>query len=416
MLAAVKDSVVYGAVEEGSLFIVALDATTGRERWRHLADVGARYAGGTATPATDDELVYFLERLPGKRLFKQSTIVAVDAVTGETRWQASARGLAHPALWRCGDEVCATVVADDGAKVEQHFDRATGEWIRSGEVGLPAGASLQLGSSADGRWALVAGYEPATVAQVDTATGDVAWSLPVERAFASDVSPGNGGSAKLVDGTWVVSLAGRVWYEDQMVNGSYDFKDGEGSLPSALAGLSLSGAVVWQRPRQHLCNFLDGAEWVACDGVERWQAGARKMHLRPTFAEGFDPRTGSATWRLPLDGTFDDFLKQSVQIDDTTFAVRLPGGTTLIDIATGPEGPAPAELTGWCAVRVTPDAMIDNTRSVKDYQGTTVFDPCRLDGSTSPTPSLPVPATVGVRAGGFSVWPGGEQIHGARNP
>jgi hypothetical protein len=350
------------------------------------------------------------------RLQRQSAIVAVDAVTGETHWRADARGRALPSLWRCGAEVCASVIEDDGVEVFQHFDRATGRWVRTERVGLPTGPSLRLGSSNDGRWTLVAGYEPPSIAQIDTTTGNVAWSLPVEQAFASDVSPDNGGHATFVDGIWVATLNGRVWYKDQMSNGSYAFKDGEGGLPSALAGLSLSGTVVWQRPHQHRCNFVDRTDWVACDGVEHWKADEHKMHLRPTFAEGFDPRTGTATWTLPLDGTFDDYLSRSVRIDDTTFAVRLPSGPVLIDVAAGPKGPPPSELTGWCSNHRTPEVNIANTRALNNYMGTPIFDPCLLDGTPAPTPPLPVPAFAGVRVDDFNVWAGDTGIHGVRNP
>ena len=149
--------------------IVALDALTGRERWR------VRTAGdGAAAPAVVDGAVYLAS--------ESGTVTVVDAVNGAPRWQrtvattdnADGRGwLGTPAV------AGGLVLVSDHLRVLHALDAGSGEerWR------FEAGGEMVGDPVVDGDTVYVASFdpergggEPGRLNALDTATGGVRWS------------------------------------------------------------------------------------------------------------------------------------------------------------------------------------------------------------------------------------------------
>ncbi|MFJ8791776.1 PQQ-binding-like beta-propeller repeat protein [Streptomyces sp. NPDC102462] len=243
------------AAADGQVFVVgqdgilhAIGADDGRERWQ-------RQVGHSAAPVVDGGLLYLVHH-PAYLLRDASRLRALDAATGEPRWE---RPL--PDGSGSGPAVADGRVHVHGAKgALSAFDAASGErlWHR-------AGGDTQLTcctpSVVDGT--LYVGTGRAELHAYDAATGEHRWGSQ---------------AAGVIDGTPSVS-GGLVIVGD--------------SHGGAYACRADSGAPVWHLPSAY------GASSVAISGDSAWLVTAKAG--RKLFKVG--RADGAVRWRHTLDGS-----------------------------------------------------------------------------------------------------------------
>ncbi|ELY92910.1 pyrrolo-quinoline quinone [Natrialba hulunbeirensis JCM 10989] len=158
------DGIVY-AITPATDRVIALDASSGQQRWERV--VGQELSSGTNQPAVSDGTVY-VSSTPGD-------LVAFDAETGATRWQARPAPREESALqYR---EFQAPTVTDAGIVVPDRngvalFDRADGslvwDYFHDGN-GIDGSAAV-----ADGTVFVTDGTE--ALHAVDLETGEREWT------------------------------------------------------------------------------------------------------------------------------------------------------------------------------------------------------------------------------------------------
>jgi outer membrane protein assembly factor BamB len=174
-------SVFTGEASNGTDYIAAMDAATGKERWR--AALGATYRGHDgshdgpiATPAVGGNDVFAIG--------PYGTIVAIDAVSGKERWRhdlVKSFGAVAP-IYGFGTsplvEGSAVLVQTNGDKSQGllAFDRATGKLLWNAKHGVRGGYSSPSAGVAAGVRQVVAAAGD-NVFAISPSDGKVLWSI-----------------------------------------------------------------------------------------------------------------------------------------------------------------------------------------------------------------------------------------------
>jgi hypothetical protein len=414
-LSASKDSIVYVGLDDKQPLVVALDAATGKERWRQATEMGGRIRGVELQLYVDDAAAYFLVRSEGATTVaydgtgadtSELALVAVETVSGHERWRTPLTGLPDPSVHACGEGVCLVVHVTRRTQLWQ-FDRTTGEILNRGNASakdgrgddaIVTGDHTAEGESDISRF-ITASRGPVFISQFSDAGAQTDWSEPVSDLFGDlAVSPNGGWAGWPVDGGWIIHLG-------PAADPPAKPKVGETFSPGALAGFDDAGGHRWVHADRGPCFLFLASTPSECDGDVEVTSDTTAS-VRPQRAIGLDPLTGEATWTLELDGTIDEFdaSKQVLQIDDNVFLVMAPAGPTLLDVRQGPAPATDARAVGWCTPGQNARDEIDTGNTVTPYKRASSPFPCRLGGERVTDPPLPVPEFAGVVSGDWSAW------------
>jgi outer membrane protein assembly factor BamB len=431
-LSSTNDSIVYAGVQDGELLVVALDPTTGKERWRKPSQVGTRVAGVELQIDTDADSAYFLTSSGGSEAVSPAgyepsrpvaeaalSLTAVKTATGETRWSVPVDGGADPSARACGPDLCLTVTHATGADELWRIDRASGAVLGKSHVSLPQGPGREAFISGTGptdddeSQFIVASRGPVLIGQFSADGAHLDWAQPVTTVFGNAaVSPNGGWAGRPVDGGWVVWLGRAAAPSDPKP------QPGDQLPRGAVAGISSDGTPRWVRTDRHACLFLDTTTPTLCDG-QLHVISATTVEGRPSTIEGVDPHTGATTWTVPVNGTIDEFhpAGEVLRLDETSFLVTTPAGLVHLDVTTGPAPTSDRSAIGWCRPDgpVTDDIHV-GSRTIK-YARYLGYFPCRMGGTPADQPAkLPVPSFAGVSTDGWSAWVINGHVHAQPNP
>jgi len=340
-------------------------------------------------------------------------VKGVDVSTGRVLWSVPQPLVLSdaPAVCAGGQSFCLATYTSDTTTGLAILDPTSGAVV--GAVNGPERnmAVAQPGSITEGDlWQTDASVP--TLVQT-SATGQQAWTKSVASLF--------GGSQYDPDNGW-----------DFLVEGSLDI----GSVaPQATAsvlplggfktvGISGSdGAVQWSVPGAFYCG--GGLQFLASDvvcqftGVARQNASSVTMSGVGLTLEGLDPSSGTTTWsRQVLDPKSLSLGTNVAFADATHLVVRLASGTRVVlDVRTGAIEPVSANQVFWCEQSPTYSVQVPQGAAVGGKrQGAPVFTSCSATGASVKGRPDADPSTVGVRAGGFFVWPTPHGLQAARLP
>ncbi len=186
---------IYAASQDGN--VLALDAITGKERWKTELDIEL-----SAGPATNEGVVVVASR--------DGYVIVLDAATGIEQWRTYIAGetLAHPLI---KDDSIVVQTIDNRLRALSRFD---GRQRWSIEQTAPAltvrGATspLLVGSL------VVAGFDNGRLIAVNASTGDVEWdsmlALPSGRSDLDRLSDIDGAIALVGQDIYAAGYQGRI--------------------------------------------------------------------------------------------------------------------------------------------------------------------------------------------------------------
>lgn len=207
--AAAGDVVVSGEVATGLFY--GLDAVSGEERWRLVLDEGAERPRGAEAVAASGTTAYLFSQHDVSPAGRGTDLVAVDATTGRERWRRNYRfatlaAITPGAVWI---ETELGLVRLDAAAGEER--RREGRWP-SGATAVVVGDTLFAGGAAHVDARPVAGGPPRWF--VDAGAGRPSVDSGVAYVPARDTDPGSAGGSVLAldaatgDVRWLVDLPG----------------------------------------------------------------------------------------------------------------------------------------------------------------------------------------------------------------
>ncbi|MEU7833446.1 PQQ-binding-like beta-propeller repeat protein [Nonomuraea sp. NPDC049129] len=296
----VDGDVVYAGADDG---LYALDAATGRMRWR----------SGPAAPMLVDGLLY------GAR---SDGVAAVDAATGRMRWnrQFDASDIVIQAGGVYAGVGFTHVIALDAATGKQRWRfRVPGSL---GNVAVAAGTVYV--SSQEGR----VGSEQGLLSALDAKTGALRWrsrlgaanSIPAGYLTATKEAVFAVTGARVValdpatgKARWRAGFGDLVRYDPIMIGGTVYLGD--------LAGRTYALDTASGQERWRLTTAGDSGLWSVTESRGTVYIGGQDLHA-------LDPETGQERWRRPLTA------KVSVH-GDTVFARDEGGMLHALDAATG---------------------------------------------------------------------------------
>ncbi|WP_029145762.1 PQQ-binding-like beta-propeller repeat protein [Microbacterium luticocti] len=382
---------------DGGEAVVAWDAATGVERWRHAAVPGEQAPGVRhRIPLLDDAgttYTAFLAPLPDDWNENWGSLQVVDVVTGEPRRDA-VRFLYGTRPEVCGDTFCLSALFDGETQLHARqyaLDDGTIEDARRSDDD-PA-------PYLDGGWFLgdyvsVKGASGKQMLRYGT-DGRIRWERPYTDVF---------GAAATTEGGWmwddghldlpVIGLGGPA----RQARGDTYTVDVAGSR---LVGLDrATGKTVWSIPGAGQCEVTqayvrDDGTLVACrvnSGTAQWPTTDKKLsRLRFTDFDmdliGVDAKTGTIRWTVPLGADPRNFVSLAgpslysggdpvAWIDDRA---------TAIDPKTGATTPFPKDATLLCVDEATDIDLIsvygDADTGEFAYPAADRLYPCRSDGT-----------------------------------
>ena len=186
---------IYAASQDGN--VLALDAVTGKERWKTELDIEL-----SAGPATNEGVVVVASR--------DGYVIVLDAATGIEQWRTYIAGeaLAHPLIQE--DSIVVQTI-DNRLRALSRFD---GRQRWSIEQTAPAltmrGATSPLLAGS----LVVAGFDNGRLIAVDASTGDVEWdsmlALPSGRSDLDRLSDIDGAIALVGQDIYAAGYQGRI--------------------------------------------------------------------------------------------------------------------------------------------------------------------------------------------------------------
>jgi eukaryotic-like serine/threonine-protein kinase len=342
---AVAGSVVYFGSADGRVY--ALDAASGRERWR--VSLGS---GVSASPCVVDGTVFVTGR--------DGRLHALAAANGRRRWSADlGKDRDRRNYW---DFYTSSPIAfgpalyvGSGDGHVRAFDRRTGRVLWSHDTGSRVRSTPAVSESA-----VVVGTMSGHVIALDRQSGALRWKFATEgasRTFADRENDTTSvfGSASIADG--VVAIGGRDGYAYgiDLATGAQKWKTthdgGSWILSSAVEAGRLylgsgSAAIVQAADLQ--------------SGAERWRfATAGAMFGSPTIAgsvllvsdfsgalQAVDKASGEALWRFPLG---DRAFSTPVVAGRVVYAASDEGTLYALDVSdeAGPPQPPPFRYVYW---------------------------------------------------------------------
>ncbi len=186
---------IYAASQDGN--VLALDAITGKERWKTELDIEL-----SAGPATNEGVVVVASR--------DGYVIVLDAATGIEQWRTYIAGetLAHPLI---KDDSIVVQTIDNRLRALSRFDGRQ-QW--SIEQTAPAltmrGATSPLLAGS----LVVAGFDNGRLIAVNASTGDVEWdsmlALPSGRSDLDRLSDIDGAIALVGQDIYAAGYQGRI--------------------------------------------------------------------------------------------------------------------------------------------------------------------------------------------------------------
>jgi outer membrane protein assembly factor BamB len=267
-----------------ALFLFAVDAATGQERWRFRTGSGTRSA-----PAVVDGVVY---------VGGDSMLSALDASTGQERWRAAIQGTAGSPAATDGVVYVATLADHLYA-----IDAATGRWHWRKEIGGlhgdPAVADGGVYVAAVARGGSNSHHD--FVIAVSTAAGDERWREEIVGGAESPPAVSDGA-------VYVAQRYGGVVALDAATGAArWNFLPGP-DAHFVMTNVAVAHGTLYARSFERVLYAID-----ATTGQERWHAAVDGV-VAPVVADGvvyaggrgalaaFDASFGAERWRRGLDG------------------------------------------------------------------------------------------------------------------
>jgi hypothetical protein len=244
------------------------------------------------------------------------------------------------------------------------------------------------------------------------ATGQRTWSQSVAGLF--------GGSQYGPDDGYYFALQGSLNV------GSVGLAPTGGTTPlgdSKTVGIaSADGSVVWSVPGDFLCG--GALQFLTNDVVCQYTGSAQAKGQTATISgglvlRGLDPATGALTWSRSVGQATALSTGQGVAFaDGTHLVVQLASGRRMVlNTGDGSLARVAKSQVFWCEqsslykVNASTDGSLNGQRATAPVYTTCTANGARVDGQPASGPS-----TVGVRAGGFFIWPSTDGLHAARLP
>lgn len=202
----------YFGVHDARLVLVALDPATGEVAWQQPSTSADHISGVEQHVVTNGDLVFNVEGLggasnPGVAFPAQSAvgndIVAIDARTGAERWRHRIEGLVDTPMDDCGGALCVGVKVAGGHLDVTRLAFDTGKITDSGVV------SFEPIVVADKDLFLSASRTTEAVVLASGFGRHVEWQHTKAELFGSTpVSPNRGWGGTHLDGVWMAWLGG----------------------------------------------------------------------------------------------------------------------------------------------------------------------------------------------------------------
>jgi outer membrane protein assembly factor BamB len=297
---------VFVAAEDG--LVLALELSTGRERWR--TDVGAEL--GAATPLAIDDGIVLGDRA--------GVVHALDRQTGAEQWRATVDGPIAGAAADGGDSI---MVATESGTAYQ-IDPSSGEIEWQSE--LPGGVSRSIAATDDLVYCAVSG---GLLVVLHAHDGSIAWQAEV-------ATGGDGGTPTVAAG--LAFAATGLDTDDLETRGivALDARTGEmrWHLPSPTGAVTYTPAVV--DDTAYIVSEDESVVAVDVDtGELRWSAttGAPNDALPSVWADSLYVGTMGGTLQA-LD-TSDGTLRWEVEIRGVPYSPVVTGGLVLVGTNAG---------------------------------------------------------------------------------
>jgi hypothetical protein len=183
---------------------------------------------------------------------------------------------------------------------------------------------------------------------------------------------------------------------------------------------SADGVAVWSAPGSFMCG--GALAFLATDLVCQYSGSAHADGQTTTVSgglvlRGLDPATGALTWSETVGQANALSNGQKVAfVDGTHLVVQSRSGKRMVlDTENGSLAPVTASQVFWCEqeplykVNASSDGSLHGERA-----SAPVFATCSASGARVDSRPTSRPPTVGVRVGGFFVWPSTDGLHAAR--
>jgi outer membrane protein assembly factor BamB/sugar lactone lactonase YvrE len=356
--AALSDGTIY-IPSDGPLGLVALDASTGVERW-HVVGIGGRpaVAGGMLVTRSEHGEERGLD------------LVALDAATGKEQWRVAGTQTVFwtPAI---DDGVIYIPVADTSM---QAIDLATGEARWSVDLGSAVSRSVALSDDL-----VILGCEDGTLRALDRATGEQRWS--------TEIGEGTLGVPAVRDGAVIISLIDAA--QPQLI--SIDLATGNVTwryAPASTAGLqaaAVSDDFVFLPSQDGTVSAVH-----TDNGSLGWRFQTNSaLSAAPVVIEGIvyepgsdgnfyaiDAATGGEVWRFPIDAPSS---VESLVVGGVAFVSDEGGSVYAVRGDTEPSIAAPVNIAAG-----TPDAFAPAT-FLREFNGDS--EPLHKPGDIAIDPS-----------------------------
>jgi hypothetical protein len=337
----------------------------------------------------------------------------LDVTTGKVEWTVPQQLILTDAPVVCagGQFFCLAVFLTPTTTGLVVLNPSTGSVIRVIPGPNRNMAVAQPGSTAEGDLWQTNTQTP-TLEQTSS-SGRSLWTQPVASLFGgSQYSPNYG------------------W--DFLLQGPLDV----GSIGTAPTGATLSlsdsktlgisaadGSVKWTVPGYFLCG--GGLQFLAADVVCQYSGtaveSARSVNMSGVSLtlRGLDESSGTMTWSERVLGTQALSLGTNVAFaDGTHLVVQLPSHTRVVlDVQSGATSPVATHAVFWCEQIPTYKVhAAKGAAAAGERVSSPVFRSCTAAGT--PASGLPTttPGTVGVRAGGYFVWPTPAGLRAVSSP
>jgi outer membrane protein assembly factor BamB len=416
----------FGRTKAGTYELTTVNARTGKVRWRHPASESLPL-GQERGPVVVGRTAVFTQMVNESRFTQQ--VVAVDVATGRVRWIHGRGGLSL--FWApeaCGATTVCVSLHDTTTPPHTSTQR-----VRILDVGT--GRQLSQSPPLDAVKLAPGLYDSVDHRQLvrTTTDGRQLWRRPIEAIFGDvnplevnvipttragrkwqtiglndnwDIQLGDGRYVGEIGGRGKLSVAKRLRYLDYAAVGAFDAATGR-RLWAARGATVFCGHLEFTLDHPVRCRKTGQVD-LSPGAPDKWRLNDVNVTV-----EGFDPATGRTRWSwqagsvrgLAIDYGDDHSV---IRLDDTTYLVKAPAGTVLLDLDSGPRqvgGPLP---TGWCFGETA--ATPKQTGYSYYWEGPlTRLSPCDAAGKETKLPAN-TPAFAGARTGDIFAWPGGKGL------
>jgi hypothetical protein len=423
--APVADRVVLYVARSRALWVVGLDASTGKTIWSARASTSGNAPGSAPALAVIGQDVYFFAPAGGGT----AALVAHDAHQGSELWRRRAFQFNSFPYVCPGRTTAVCVTAADvaaGGTEQARFDGASGK---------PLGHAL-VSTTSNARELAVGLFDPGTRTPerlVATQGSRVAWRRPLSVIFTLRGASTDWGwnFDRLDRADLFVGSAGAAPVRQTRTRALIDLSR------AMTAGFRIrDGAVVWRSRGSYACSYVpcagaaesafsspanvSGEPTVGVRSLERGTVSvATNGNSLPVPArsariafEGFAPRTGRTLWRYDV-GHVPALITEAAlpaRLSRTSIALVSRNQAVALDVATGAHHAIATSTRAWCRhivlYKQSAAYHAGNGHALTTYVGQYALSPCTAAGRRLAAPPR-VPAfvgAIGARAGGLVAW------------